>query len=366
VLTVSGSGGQAAEFRLSGWRHFRVPRRLALLAAFLAAASWFADVAASRQGSGYAVLAGAVALGVILGLALAALIISTTHVTRDWVTAARGQRPAMFLTADRAGVTLHELGARLAWHEVIEVRTGQRGHAMRFLPAAWPFPPGRLVFCVADPVTKIIRASAGSQSAAKRAFLGYGSPFVADPVCAAAPAGAVAQAIAQFARCPVVPGRMPASVPASAAPGPRMGPRPSALQWALLVPALFAIGAGIWGQTRPFHDRWLMEHGRRAAAVVVAVTTPCVGRDVPAWEISFTGPAGTREFENTSSMWGCPQPGSALTVLYDPNNPANVGDIRTLRTTPLGLLLLAGLLTAMVLGATWLVQFWRDPLIRRH
>jgi hypothetical protein len=119
---------------------------------------------------------------------------------------------------------------------------------------------------------------------------------------------------------------------------------------------------GIRVEAQPFRDAWLMTYGHHATAVVEAISPPCSERDT-SFEISFTGPGGTREIMHTADVAGCPKTHSIIQVMYDPANPGHVGDLRVLKNTPADLLTPSLTVAFAATMMNYALQIWRDPTL---
>lgn len=338
--------------------HFRVSVRWLAASSVLGVASWWLDVRASRLPFDRGALLVAVLTGICFGAALAMALIVSGRAYWCYRAARVGRGRRYALSIDRDGVSLHLLGYDLSWAEIGWARidgrpTGRRGHLL--LGAA---DTGPLSVTLRLRIVLISRLAFGTRGAAIKAWSAYGTPFAVDLRAMAAERGAVEDAVRLFA-----PGHCGAGRPETARQ-PFTGH--SGVGWLhLLLAGAMVIGLGGWAQVQPFHDAWLLQHGLPATATVVKVITPCgARREAAEWEVSYTGRFGEAEFASTD-LWACPAVGQTAPIMFDPANPAYVGDVRVLRNRPSKLLAGALLVTFVLLVLNWAVGFWREPTSKK-
>jgi hypothetical protein len=376
---------RAVAFPLDGLGHFRASRRLLAASAVLGVATWWLDVRASKLPFDRGALLVAVLSGVCLGAVLALALIVSWRACWCYRSARADDGQRYALSLDQEGVSLHLLGCDLSWAEIGWVRVEGRPASRRGRVLLGAAKTGPLSLNLQLRLLLTRSLAFGTRGVALKAWSTYGTPFAVDLRALAAERGAVQDAVRQFA-----PGHLRAD-----GPDPRRRPlrrarsRANAL-WVnlqtgqvpaggspladhsgfgwlfLLFTAALVIGIGGWAQATPFRDAWLLQHGLPATATVVKIITPCDAyRQVPEWEVSYTGRLGETEYASTTDIWGCPAVGQTVPIVFDPANPAYVGDVRVIRNRPFKLFLGAALTTFFLLFLNIAVQFWREPPLRK-
>ncbi len=266
--------------------------------------------------------------------------------------------------------------AEIGWARIDGRPMGRRGQLLLGAADTGPLSTGlRLRLILTG------RLAFGTRGTALKAWSSCGTPFAVDWRAVAAEPRAVEDAIRLF-----TPGHCIVGRPGSAARQPlrrvrvrlaalwehiTTGQKPAAgspltdhsgFGWIfLLFTGAIVIGSGGWAQATPFRDAWLLQHGLPATANVVKVITPCAPRQVAEWEVSYTGQFGEPEYASTTDLWACPAVGQTAPIMFDPANPAYVGDVRALRNRPFKLFIATLLVTFLLLVLNIAVQFWREP-----